>query len=145
MDNETRAELIRQLLDACDEGTYGAIRLAARTEVAALRTFLHESARQYRDAAADLKTVVDDVLPAAQRVRVAAGLPVPEAGDVADAWERTECELLTAFRDAYDEPLPTPLAEAVRRQLEAGVSRLEALRRLRERLPDAALSSPAPR
>ena len=113
------------------------MQLAKQTEIGALRTFLHESARQYRRAADDIRTV--GKLAAhrfASRRRIARGAAA-EDGDVADVaatWERAECEALTYFRDAYDGRLPDEVAETVKRHFEVGVARLERLRRLQSRL-----------
>jgi hypothetical protein len=135
MGNDTPAELLRQLLAACHEGNHGAMRLAERTEVEALRIFLHESAQQYRRAADDLRTVlstdaVPDFPPQLRDRSNAEGTDNGAHDDIVAAWEHTECSALTVFRDAYDAPLPSPLADKVKRHFEAGVCRLEQLRRL---------------
>lgn len=132
MDDETPAELLQQLLDACNQGTKGAIHLAERTEIEALRAFLHESAQQYRRAADDLRTVWKNGSSGGgstdRRRDTEIGLVAD--GDVVAFWERAECEALTYFRDAYDTPLPAPVADTVKRHFEAGVKRLERLRKL---------------
>lgn len=130
MQHETSAELLQQLLEACDEGKQEAIELAERTEVEALRAFLHESARQYRRAAEDICATGQ----VRQRTAGDRSREVPAAGavldDVASTWERAECEVLTYFRDAYDSELPDPVADAVKRHFEAGVTRLERFRKM---------------
>lgn len=138
MSNESPAELLHQLLAACHAGNHGAMRLAERTEVEPLRSFLHESALQYRRAADDLRTVLStDAGPdLTARLRDRFNVEGAECADrtahddIVAAWEHTECSALTVFRDAYDAPLPSPLADAVKRHFEAGVCRLEQLRKL---------------
>jgi hypothetical protein len=137
MGNDSPAELLLQLLAACRKGNHGAMRLAERTEVEALRTFLHESALQYRRAEDDLRTVLStDAGPDCAALRDRPDAEGPDHGDrgvhddIVSAWEHTECSALTVFRDAYDAPLPSPLADAVKRHFEAGVCRLEQLRKL---------------
>jgi hypothetical protein len=128
--------LLQQLLDACHENNQGALQLAQLTEIEALRHFLQESARQYRRAAHDIRTVCQ-----IDATRIAPGQRVPrfstpdEGGaDVAANWERAECEALTYFRDAYDGPLTDRVAETVKRHFEVGVARLERLRKLQAQL-----------
>lgn len=135
MDIETPEELLQQLLDACNEGREGAINLAERTEFEDLRSFLHESAREYHRAAEDIRMVWNTHAGEAVTSggRHEPRFSVDDAGDAVALWERTECEALTYFRDAYDTPLPAPVAETVKRHLEAGVSRLERLRKLQAR------------
>lgn len=133
MNQETPAELLQQLLDACNETNAGAMRLAEQTEIEDLRSFLQESARQYRHAADEIRTALpdaDEVSPAQRRL---VGRDRHEDDDVAAAWERTECQALTYFRDAYDAPLPSPVADLVKRHFEAGVFRLERFRKLQGR------------
>jgi hypothetical protein len=133
--------LLQQLLDACHDGRQGAMKLARRTHAEPLRALLEESARQYRSAVDDIRTVwrndtQGDPRPARGRVRAHA-VDAGGVEDLAASWERAECEALTYFRDAYDGPLPAPIAEAVKRHYEAALSRLERLRKLRagRRLP----------
>ena len=135
MDSETPAELLQQLLDACDEGREGAIQLAERTEIEDLRSFLQESAQQYRRAADDIRTVWSGAAGegASTEGRHELHFRASGDGDAVALWERTECEALTYFRDAYDTPLPPRLAATVKRHFEAGVSRLERLRKLQQR------------
>jgi hypothetical protein len=133
MHDEFPAELLLPLLDACDDIDAGATRLAERTEIEALRSFLFESAEQYRRAAQDLRTVGRIDTPRASVHRQAIEVP-GDATDVASTLERAECEALTYFRDAYDGNLPAPIAETVKRHYEAGVERLERLRALQTRL-----------
>jgi len=135
MDIETPEELLQQLLDACNEGREGAIHLAERTEIEDLRSLLRESAQQYRRAAEDIRMVWNTHAGEAvtPRGRHEPRLSLDDAGDAVALWERTECEALTYFRDAYDTPLPPPLAATVKRHFEAGVSRLERLRKLQAR------------
>lgn len=112
------------------------MRLAAQTG-GALRTFLHESARQYRRAADDIRTVGKlDAYRFASRRRIARCATAEDAdvADVAATWERAECEALTYFRDAYDGLLPDDVAQTVKRHFEVGVARLERLRKLQSRL-----------
>ena len=134
MNSETPAELLQQLLEACNEGREGAIHLAARTDSEGLRTLLHESAQQYRCAADDIRTVLsvdaDGPAHSEDRHEHEVRLQVDDGADAVAVWERTECEALTYFRDAYDTPLPPQLAATVKRHLEAGISRLERLRKL---------------
>lgn len=127
------AELLQQLIEACNEGTQGAMDLARRTEIEPLRALLQESARQYRRAADEIRTVwqADEQV---RRPRRRAPSFMADAGDDPVAtWERAECEALTYFRDAYDGPLPDRVAETVKRHFEAGVERLERLRALQSR------------
>jgi len=134
MDNETSSELLQQLLAACNEGRAGALQLAQMTDIEALRAFLYESAQQYRRAADEIRKVcvhdTEGMALAIPRDKWSCE-PTLTEDDVVASWERTECEALTYFRDAYDLPLPPALTEAVRRHLEAGVNRLERLRKLR--------------
>lgn len=135
MNSETPAQLLQQLLDACDEGREGAIQLAERTDTEDLRSLLQESAQQYRRAADDIRTVwrAAAMEPVSTESRHEMHFRPPADGDAAALWERTECEALTYFRDAYDTPLPPRLADTVKRHFEAGVSRLERLRKLQQR------------
>lgn len=135
MNIETPEELLQQLLDACNEGREGAIHLAERTEIEDLRRLLQESAQQYRRAADDIRMVWNSHAGEAVMSdrRHEPRLRVDDAGDAVALWERTECEALTYFRDAYDTPLPPRLAATVKRHFEAGVSRLERLRKLQAR------------
>ena len=113
------------------------MQLAEQTGIAALRTFLLESARQYLRAADDIRTAGKlDANEFASRRRIARCAPADDAEvtDVAASWERAECEALTYFRDAYDGLLPDEVAETVKRHFEAGVARLERLRKLQLRL-----------
>lgn len=127
--------LLQQLLDACHDGTQGAMKLARRTHAEPLKALLEESARQYRSAADEISLVWKNDTPeeVATRGRARAhGIDAGGGDDIAASWERAECEALTYFRDAYDGTLPPRIAEAVKRHYEAGLSRLERLRRLRE-------------
>ena len=135
MNSETPAELLQQLLEACDEGREGAIHLAERTEIEDLRSLLQESAQQYRHAADDIRmvwtTATADAVDSGGRHEL--HLTLDDDGDAVALWERTECEALTYFRDANDTPLPPRLAATVKRHFEAGVSRLERFRTLQAR------------
>jgi hypothetical protein len=133
MQDEAPVELLQQLLDACDEGKHEAIKLAEQTEIEALRAFLHESARQYRRAAEALCATGQVRAAPTRRAHVLDDANARVA-DIAAIWERAECEVLTYFRDAYDTPLPDPVADAVKRHFEAGVNRLERFRKLQSRL-----------
>ncbi len=132
MDNETPDELLR-LLNACNDTTDDAMRLAQRTDAGALKSFLQESARQYRHAADELLSLLRDSAAATPELRRRAQRASEDSGtpqNVAELWERAECEALTCFRDAYDTSLPSPLADTVKRHYEAGVTRLERFRKL---------------
>lgn len=135
MNSETPEELLQQLLDACNEGREGAIHLAERTEIEDLRSLLRESAQQYRRAADDIRMVWNTDAGEALTTdpRAERRFSVDDTSDAVALWERTECEALTYFRDAYDTPLPPRLAATVKRHFEAGVSRLERLRELQAR------------
>ena len=135
MENITPAELLLRLLDACSDTEDDARRLAQSTKVESMKSFLHESAQQYRRAADDLGNALRDevrVEPVAHRrpERRPAEL---DTDDVAALWERAECDALTFFRDAYDTTLPADLADTVKRHYEAGIARLERLRKLQAR------------
>jgi hypothetical protein len=129
------AELLQQLIEACNEGTEGAMDLARRTEIEPLRAFLQESARQYRRAADEIRTVwkTDEPLRRSHHRSPSFASPMNDGDDPVATWERAECEALTYFRDAYDGPLPDGVAETVKRHFEAGVERLERLRALQSR------------
>ena len=133
MSDDTSAELLHRLLDACNEGNTGAMRLAQQTEVESIRIFLQESAQQYRRAADDLRTVLKTPIgaraPAAREARSGQD-DIDEGDDIVARWERAECHALTYFRDAFDSELPSPAADAVKRHFEAGIDRLERLRKL---------------
>ncbi|MGZ8979121.1 MAG: hypothetical protein ACXW2D_00115 [Burkholderiaceae bacterium] len=110
--------------------------LAERTEIEDLRHLLQECAQQYRNAADDIRMVWsadtgEAVNPDGGRHGL--DLHVDDGGDAVALWERTECETLTYFRDAYDTTLPPRLAATVKRHFEAGVNRLERLRKLQGR------------
>ncbi len=134
MEHEATSELLQQLLAACNEGSKGAIELAGRTDILPLRDFLHESAQQYRRAAEEILSVLQAEAPASLSDATMGAEGDPAHDDIAARWERTDCEALTYFRDAYDTPLPAVLADTVKRHLEAGVTRLERLRKLQRRL-----------
>ena len=133
MNSETPAELLQRLLDACNEGREEAIHLAERTEIEDLRRLLQEGAQQYGCAADDIRAVW--ATDAGESVTTDGRHEPPfrfdDDGDLVALWERSECEALTCFSDAYDTPLPPRLAATVKRHFEAGVSRLERLRKLR--------------
>ena len=134
MNSETPAELLQQLLDACNEGTQGAIHLAEQTEIEDLRALLQESAQQYRRAADELRSVCkSNGTVAAVGHRRAAWSEIAADGDALAFWERAECQALTYFRDAYDTPLPPHVSATVKRHFEAGIDRLERLRKLQTR------------
>lgn len=134
MNSETPAELLQQLLDACNEGTQGAIHLAELTEIEDLRALLEESAQQYRRAADELRTVCtgNGTVAEVDHRRDAEADIAPD-GDALAFWERAECNALTYFRDAYDTPLPPLVSAAVKRHFEAGIERLERLRKMQTR------------
>lgn len=126
--------LLQQLLDACHDGRQGAMKLARRTHAEPLKALLEESARQYRSAADEIRTAWNNDARGADEPRDRHGVHAVDAAggdDIAASWERAECEALTYFRDAYDGALPPPIADAVKRHYEAGLSRLERLRKLR--------------
>lgn len=126
--------LLQQLLDACHDGGQGAMKLARRTQAAPLKALLEESARQYRSAADEIRNVWKNDTRHDLEPRDRVGVDDVEArggDDIAASWECAECEALTYFRDAYDGTLPPPLADAVKRHYEAGLDRLERLRKLR--------------
>lgn len=127
--------LLQQLVEACHDGRQGAMKLARRAHAEPLKAFLEESARQYRSAADEITHVWnndtrDDRMPRG-RARIHGVDDVRGGEDIAACWEHAECEALTYFRDAYDGSLPPPIAEAVKRHYEAGLRRLERLRKLR--------------
>ena len=135
MEHEANSKLLQRLLAACNEGSQGAIRLAHRTDVAPLRDFLQESAQQYRRAADEILAALQkDGQPLTANGSAVQDSTVEHDEDIVASWERTDCEALTWFRDAYDTELPSMLADTVKRHLEAGVTRLERLRRLQRRL-----------
>lgn len=127
--------LLQQLLDACHDGRQGAMKLARRTHAEPLKALLEESARQYRSAADEIRTVWNNDAHGAGEPRGLdrlQGIDAVSGEDIAASWELAECETLTYFRDAYDVALPPPVADAVKRHYEAGLSRLERLRKLRD-------------
>lgn len=140
MENITPAELLLRLLNACSDTEDDARRLAQSTKVESMKSFLHESAQQYRRAADELgnalrrETPVETPVEPASHVRRHHRLvSSTDADDVAVLWELAECDALTFFRDAYDTTLPSALADTVKRHYEAGLARLERLRKLQAR------------
>jgi hypothetical protein len=137
VDEETIAELLERLLGACNAARRSALDLAQGADIdAPLRDFLLESARQCRHAADDVRRAWDGGSMAAADAPLGTGLRRGAGEDPLVAWERTACELLTYFRDAYDLPLPASIAEVVKRHYEAGVGRLERLRELQAAVSD---------
>lgn len=108
--------------------------LARHVNAEPFRTLLEESARQYRCAVDEIGTAWKS--DRRDEVAIDPARYGPEADDGDDlfaCWERSECETLTYFRDAYDGELTEPLAGAVKRHYEAGITRLESLQRLKAR------------
>lgn len=134
MDDATPAEMLLRLLDACIESESGAVDLAHQTDSRELQALLLQSARELHSAADDLRAALSDVASAADITPAATHRNAVErlADDVAATWERTECDALTCFRDAFDSNLPDPLVKTVRRHYEAAIARLERLRALQE-------------
>jgi hypothetical protein len=135
MDDATPAEMLLRLLDACVNSENGAVDLAGQTDSRELQALLLQSARELRSAADDLRAALSDVASAADMAPAPMYRAMPALeDDVATRWERTECDALACFRDAFDSDLPAPLVKTVRRHYEAAISRLERLRALQAHL-----------
>lgn len=132
MRNETPVELLRLLLDACRDVDEGASRLADRVDTEPLRSFLQQRAVQYRQAAEEIRSVLQDQaqFTAAFSASDSHLPPLDDTDDIVASWERAEGYTLMRFRDVYDAELPATLAAPIKRHFETAVQGLEQLRGL---------------
>lgn len=136
MQNETPVELLQLLLDACSDVNEGASRLADRVDAEPLRSFLQQRARQYRQAAEEIRSMLQDegafaaAFPAKFSAPHPDQHPLNDTDDIVASWERAEGYTLMRFRDVYDAELSATLAAPIKRHFETALNGVEQWREL---------------
>lgn len=135
MDGDSGQRLLGQLLQACDDLSGRASRLAALTALDRdQRALFQQRAVQYRRAATEIRAMLtDDPTRPTREVDRLDTLPGTGVEETLLAWESAESHGLTCFRDAYDARLPAPLAATIKRHFENGLAGYEQLRVLLDR------------
>lgn len=136
--HETPVALLQLLLDACRDVNEGASRLADKVEAEPLHSFLQQRAKQYRQAAEEIRSMLHDDAQFAAPLLATFAAPKPavpplDDDDIVRNWERAEGVTLMRFRDVYDAELPPPLAAPIKRHFETALQGMEQLKGLQSK------------